>query len=120
MKTLELNGREILAVECENPNATLHIHGNNMELHWARHAGNGKFLLVIKKLPSGQWQILGRPSEITEEVARGLVESKEVRNRIIYLDYTEPTWWYKKATESLLSWCRANGIENELLILKNK
>jgi len=121
MKTLELNGREILAVEVPEGSYLPDIYedkGKNYIDYWHNVHEYSQI-----ELPSGNWQILGRPSEITEDVARGLVSWFELEGQLGYRDYShdDPRFPFRTATESLLSWCKANGItEKHILLIKNK
>lgn len=84
----------------------------------------GEWEEVDIDLPPGSWQILGRPKEISEEVWKGLVEFIHGYEWAAYFDYEDVycSGYHNTAIESGLSWCRANGIdeENSLLIIKNK
>lgn len=74
-----------------------------------------------EELPPGEWKLLGFPNEISEEVWDGLAHG-------VWNSHLDKWDWFEinrdhitgTATESGLSWCRANGVENCLLIVKTK
>lgn len=72
------------------------------------------------ELPSGSWQILGRLDEITEEQAKGIVQSHTVYGSELYRNY-ETNGFSVTAIESLHSTLKANQIDgNPLLLIDRK
>ena len=98
------------------------------EIRYNKMVSPGKFKAVPIQLPPGNWQIVARASEITEEQAKGIVERfKSSWGTFYYPEYplektqgarrTKPG--YDTAIESLHSLIRSHGMEvNECLILK--
>lgn len=123
--THTLNGKEILAVKVPDDATNFWI--NNIGcIRYSQM--QGKISSVIEPAQIGEylekdkWSILGRGRDLTEEQWRGLVggppyASYEEQN-ICAEDYKG--LWVQTATASGLSWLKANGIdENYLLIIKN-
>jgi hypothetical protein len=122
MKVHELNGRKIVAVK---------LPGDSTQVWWLD--TRQKSLVVGDydryspiTLPEGNWEILGRVNEITEQAWDKIVE-------IDYFDGVGPQfanyalkhpWTFGKrfhsAKASGLSWCRANSIDLQDLILIDK
>ncbi len=71
-------------------------------------------------LPKGTWSILSLKSEMTEEKARKVVNQTTVNKRVLYLNYTDTEYWYKKALESFNSFCTANNLKGEYVVLIKK
>ena len=129
MTTHKLNEREIVAVKGLNKfiqKDTIYINkANCLRYTKFEHRGDSfpkhQTSLAIQ-LPPGSWSILGRRTDVTEEVARGLVEcygyDNGYRNYQVYSQYMEGL--KKTALESFHSWCDREGITDELLIIKNK
>lgn len=67
-----------------------------------------------ESLPPGSWQLLGRVSEISEEVAATLVERWDSG---IWNDYSRHLARVNTATESLASLLRSHGFEPEETVL---
>lgn len=74
-------------------------------------------LLYGIDLPSGNWQIVSKLSELTEEQAREIVETAKPT---YFKDYCIATRFYSSPTQSLDSLIRSLGgdTNNEYLILK--
>ncbi len=73
-------------------------------------------------LPPGQWQILSRASELTEEQWKGIVGWFELAGKVGYRDYShdDPRFPFANATESGLSLLKSKGLNpDEVLILIN-
>ena len=81
---------------------------------------------IKKDLPPGNWQPLGRASEITEEQAKEIVDFIEMAAYGIddheggYLCYERGYWYHKSALESFRSWCTLHGVKEGDIILINK
>lgn len=77
--------------------------------------------------PPGRWQILGKATEITEEVAKGLIKQQMGGGK--FYDYSIEgsslgqygCYILSTATESLLSFVRHHGFEpGECLVLRKQ
>lgn len=129
MNWYKLNGKEILAVKV--PKSKIPIHEfvlqqlTDVNLAWLHFVDKvGIEVATGVQLPPGSYSILGRGRDLTEEQWRGLVENLFGKH---YKDYTLPDdhkgyggpFVCHTATASGLSWFKANGIdENYLLIIK--
>ena len=77
--------------------------------------------VITNDLPEGYWEILGRFSELKNEVFKEFVET---RSKLFYRDYTEPPeskWLMPTAKQSFQSLCKSQGIDDDLdnyLIIK--
>jgi hypothetical protein len=84
----------------------------------------------------GSWELLGRLSEITQEKAQTLVESKKEKaaysiqrsgifkvwgGLFFYKNYEQQELFvYPTALESLQSWCRSKGVGDDSVLLIKK
>lgn len=79
--------------------------------------GNNGTMYCNQDLPEGNWTILGRVKDITEEQAKEIVETKFDG----YVNYYCPAEGYKDtALESFASFCTLHNLTPEMLILKEK
>ena len=71
-------------------------------------------------LPQGNWQLIGKLSEVSEEVAKGLVDDIEFENTDYYMDYKIMKFGFIKAIPSLTSIATQLGMEltDNIYILK--
>jgi hypothetical protein len=61
-------------------------------------------------LPPGSWQLIGTVREMTEDVAKGIVEELPVGNRWYNYNGDRPVWWHT-AKESLRSLLASKGLD---------
>lgn len=114
MKTL--NGKEILAVVVPNNAKNFTV----IESHSYFHSPRVEHSIGGVNLPEGNWTILGRPSEISEEVARMLLISGNRNGKSVYLNYNKPRKTFNTAIQSFKGWCKTNGItDKHILLIKN-
>ena len=116
MKEITTNGITILLVEVEKgatyfqilPNKGIFVNGDSIE--------SG----VVDFLPKGNWQILGKSTELSEEQMKEILPIYEgaIRGYRIYTQ--RPDLLTKDIQESYLSLLEANGIDNNKthLVLK--
>ena len=75
------------------------------------------------KLPQGNWQLIGKLSEVSEEVAKGLVDehvSEWFTDKFYYKNYIEESKIFDNATASLTSIATHLGMDtnDNIYILK--
>lgn len=70
-------------------------------------------------LPSGQWSLLGRPKEITEEQWKGIVDTypDDGCGGFAYMDYTSCVNGFETAKESGLDLLKSKGLNPESIII---
>lgn len=123
MKEYILNGKVMLA-------ASVPYNGTAFSLFVSEMTTSLQFILNRKPhfiaLPPGEYKILGKPKEVTEEQWRELVDRDylEVVNIGEYdgfVCYYDDRLYCDTATESGLSFCKVEGIDdNSVLIEKIK
>jgi hypothetical protein len=59
----------------------------------------------------GSWQLIGTVREMTEDVAKGIVEEVRIRGHIRYEDYTRDFMWQETAADSLTSLLASKGLD---------
>lgn len=91
--------------------------GMEMHIHDCFIYAGGSSIRV--SIPKG-YLILSLKSEMTEEKAREVVNQTTVNKRVLYLNYTDTEYWYKKALESFNSFCTANNLKGEYVVLIKK
>lgn len=125
MKQLNLNGNTLLAVNVPENSANdfriMNNDGDDPEIWYCVPGGSYPYVIF---LPPGSWEILGRLNGIQDEVAARLVEYVVSPIVMGYRDYLAIGYKEIKeaivdtSTESLKSFFRSNGVEGNLLILK--
>lgn len=133
MTTKTLNGHEIIVVD-EIPEGANEIKLWNLppisHIEWCD--DNGTVFSI--DLPAGNYTLLGRVHEITEEQIKHFVDYETYSDLVdpgaggggwmqtkIYMDYENDDYSFgEDPLESFQSWCRREGItNNSLLIVKN-
>ena len=74
----------------------------------------GGTVAKTKQLPQGNWQLIGKLSEVSEEVAKGLVDehvSEWFTDKFYYKNYIEESKIFDNATASLTSIATHLGME---------
>lgn len=114
--------KEIVLLK-ESAHLNLHIEGNKIMWGTRRH---GYF---TKELPPGNWQLIGLCSEVSEEVARGIVtphkyaDGKYADNRIdefdneIVNEFLNAHIWYNTALESFQSLLKHHSLNPNSTVL---
>jgi hypothetical protein len=123
MKVHELNGRKIVAVKVPEDAHSFRIDNSGYLLMVVpiNDHNLSEFYLDDWKPLVGNWEILGRVNEITEQVWEGVVEKGMPFGRVKrYKDYEFVDSCFYTATESALSFCKANSIDLQDLILIDK
>lgn len=127
-----LNGKTLLAIPKIPDDARGFAKAENGQIVYLHGQGMWNFLSFID-LNLDEYTILGRCNEISEAVAETLVDEKTISQLVDagaggggYLDYTKylnyenEQYEFDTALESLHSYFRKEGIENNrLIILKN-
>ncbi len=131
MEAYTLNGKEVLVVDVPPQSNAIRFFGFDNHLEWVNDYGESE----SKDLPPGDWQPLGKGSEISNDQWKDLVESDRYYDGhpedhglgevTYYRDY--PNELHEScifsASESGLSWIRSIGKDPEkvyLLIKKEK
>lgn len=81
--------------------------------------------VFLKSLPSGNWQLLGKVSEITEELAMQFVDKTKRLDKsnmteptlIVYRDYLVKECWYDSPLESFHSFTSAYSIPKDAVLM---
>lgn len=122
MKHLTLNGHTILAVEMPNDARDIELYDIQNSIVYRVGQGTEDFDILREPLPEGEWQLLGRPSQVTEDQARGLVGHLTLMGERTdaFENYGFGLPKYKTATESFLSWCRREGVDDNFVLLIKK
>lgn len=122
MTSYKLNENEILAVKVPKDASDIQLHKiGGIDEYCITYftekpfAGTERVYLP----PPGSYSILGRGMDLKEEQWRRLVEYSK-GSTDSWKDYEHPSFVHWRSTASGLSWLKANGIdENYLLIIKN-
>ncbi len=114
MKQIELNGKKVLVGPGLSPNAKVFVSVDMTNSQCLNYSDCGH--LGSKSLPPGNYQLLGRAGELTEEQCKGLVEPDGDAFKCYAV---EGDSWHNPV-ESWQSFCRANNIQPNKLILTTK
>lgn len=114
MKQLTTPSGEILIIEVLEYAEYFFI-GTDDKLY----ANYGQIDIYIADLPPGKYEPLGRPLQISEEVAKGLVGWFEIAGSVGYRDYgvVNDYRYLLSAHASLLSLIRAEGFNPEQVVI---
>lgn len=108
MKQIELNLQKRLLI-VEAPEGELTAIGNGDEVYYAIK----KDETFIKILDGKKWKLICKGSELTEEIARGLVKSFEFGTReypdLFYLNYKNDCYQIGQSVISFISAIEAQG-----------
>lgn len=112
-----LNNKELLLVELPEGAKDIDIHYNSdlkiHQLFWRAEFMGMKDVGALRDLPDGEWKLIGKLPEVTEEQYHELVHffiyEDEIAKENIYRDYSE-LGFYDTAKESFFSALTASGI----------
>ena len=71
-------------------------------------------------LPPGQWSIVGKPLELSEEICKTIVRVTIIQGSTFGTDYQNKKAFKRSAKESLLSLVESEGFEPETTLILKK
>lgn len=124
MTQLTIGDKKILAVEVPEMFTGCTVYGNKAGQSylsaWHRLLKEPSLMIDLPDLvPPGNWQIIARCLEFTEEQAKEILDPYKIY--AVYKDYAfNDNGFLSKALDSWQSFCRANKLTTELILIQQQ